>query len=316
MDSLYENPLARMYGPFFLVLYILLYVAGFIYILFFAPKKAGRLRDESVPVIPSQPNVYEIAYLRGGETEVMVLVIYSLIKRDYFTLCTDKATSSIALRKAKNHANVNALSMMEKQVCNLLTGDTVVTTFSKYLIKDPDFLKHCESIRKKLESEKTIWGDEERRKFILLKFCVIGGLISLGLYKLLAATAHGHRNVGFLFFIALLGSVILANIKSNTVPTSKGYKILEQFKNIFKPVEGNNLLKQPIYLQQLLLALYGFHLLSSTSYFNFHGHVMVKIPEKKSVSYDSGSSSGSCSSASGCGSSCGGGCGGGCGGCS
>ncbi len=81
MDGLRHNPIADMYGPYFLLFYgtvITMVVAGC--------WLALRSTDPSSlppPPIPVQPDPYEIAYLRGGPNEVTRLAIFSLLQRGY-----------------------------------------------------------------------------------------------------------------------------------------------------------------------------------------------------------------------------------------
>lgn len=80
MEILLDNPLANMYGPYFLVLYIFI---TFITVTSFA---FIRLRIDKtnllpVPPVPSVLDPYEIAYLRGGLNEMARTAIFSLTQK-------------------------------------------------------------------------------------------------------------------------------------------------------------------------------------------------------------------------------------------
>jgi uncharacterized protein (TIGR04222 family) len=93
MDYFFENPLARMYGPFFLAFYALV---TFLVICFLRYKSGRLINTEEAtgdPQIPLQPDPFEIAYLKGGEKQVLLLTVYSLIHRGYLSVLTnDKKT--------------------------------------------------------------------------------------------------------------------------------------------------------------------------------------------------------------------------------
>src|SRR5262245_38132446 len=82
MDWLLDNPVANMYGPKFLLLYV-----GLAVFTILACRLAIRGSDptKNLPPlpVPSNPDPYEIAYLRGGENEVTRLIIFNLIQRKY-----------------------------------------------------------------------------------------------------------------------------------------------------------------------------------------------------------------------------------------
>src|SRR5687767_12547872 len=82
MEWLAHNPIADMRGPDFLRLY-----AAVIVFTLLGCAWLFRLRDPtrlmSAPSVPPELDPYEVAYLRGGENEVIRLVILDLIQRGY-----------------------------------------------------------------------------------------------------------------------------------------------------------------------------------------------------------------------------------------
>ncbi len=94
MDILIHNPIAHMYGPHFLVLYasVIAITLGWCAII---------LRDVTVnlpaPLVPTQPDPYEIAYLRGGATQVLHLISFDLIQRGYLKVDGNLVTVGWAL---------------------------------------------------------------------------------------------------------------------------------------------------------------------------------------------------------------------------
>ncbi|CAN5756576.1 hypothetical protein BH20ACI4_BH20ACI4_23560 [soil metagenome] len=80
MNILLDNPLAAMYGPYFLVFY-----AFFIFFVLIGLSIVKNLSDQTTklntPPIPSTIDPYEIAFLRGGTNEVARSVIFSLMRK-------------------------------------------------------------------------------------------------------------------------------------------------------------------------------------------------------------------------------------------
>jgi uncharacterized protein (TIGR04222 family) len=310
MDVIFENPLARMYGPMFLFLYVMLFVGAFLYIWFVLPIKLSESKEEQNPKIPDNPDPYEIIVISQTENDLIALVIFNLVRRGFFAF---ELRNGMYYIKKKKEDNIHLLNELEKDVYKQLNKDSLLQGFVRDLNRSTTFKGHAEEIRKKLELEGLIWGSMERRDFELYRMLILIGILALGLYKIIAAVHHNHTNIMGIIFFSVIGCVVVMKLKVQNMPTAKGKKFMENLKLAFRPVYGNGLLKQPGYIEQTLLAVYGFALLNHSTYSNFYNHVIGELKPQSSVYFDSGSGGG-CSS-SGCGSSCGGGCGG-CGGCS
>jgi uncharacterized protein (TIGR04222 family) len=324
MDVLFENPLARMYGPAFLQLYFFSYVFAYLFLRFILPLRVGAKYQDTSQAIPDQPDPYKIAYLRRGESEVLILVVFNLMRRKYVSI--GKGRSSLITIKAKR-ADLNALSMLEKDVYHCIKAETVLRNFIKDTVKDSVFTTHCNSIKKELINEFLLWSEKDTKRYKSWTGILTSALVLIGLYKLTAALLHGHANVLGLIVVSIAGSYLISRIQVKVVATTKGLTLLGKLKSAFKPVFGNKLLSQPLYMEQVLLSVHGFMILQHSKYANFYSTVVNELKPKQSINIETNfftggscSSSGggsSCSSGSGCGSSCGGGCGGGgCGGCS
>src|SRR5262249_55099844 len=116
MDWLMNNPIADMYGPKFLLLYITVIIITMI-----ACRKALKKLDTTlnlpIPKIPTEPDPYEIAYLRGAENEVTRVVIFSLLQRGYL-----HATDSLdRIGKEINPPDPRHLTPIESTVFNWFT---------------------------------------------------------------------------------------------------------------------------------------------------------------------------------------------------
>lgn len=316
MVDFFENPLARMYGPHFLILYISLYVLVLVLVWFLLPTIASGTKSIEDPKIPNQPYPDELAYLRGGEKEVALLSIYSLINKNYVRLLSNNDRSRMAIVKRDNDINYGLLDKTEKVIYEFVSieKDIVELIENKLLmneIKDAMY-----EIKQKLVAESILCSEKEKNKFKYLKWFLIVLLIGFGAYKLWAAYAHGHKNVMFIIAIAIIGSSIIDSIHINEILTKKGKTLLESIKHIFGAISGNKLFDQPLYMQQLLISLYGFKLLKESKKEHLYIYLKTNISASPGVYFQQNNSSNGgsgCSGGSGCGG--GGGCGG-CGGCS
>lgn len=308
--SLFDNPLGRMYGPFFLILYALLCLAAILYARYLLPKRMIRNKEEESPKIPDKPDPYEIAYLWQTENELLSLVIFNLVRRGYLTLNRAKTQTTIR----KNEKSTTHLSAMEKDVYMRLEGETSLETFAKDVYRDSYFRTHAESLDKSLKEQGLLWTVFDADDFRIRKMKIVVFLIAVALYKIAAALSQGHSNIGFLIIMVIFTAIILMKIQVNKMPSAKGYKLLEQMKQAFRPLHGGQLLKQAPYTEQLLLGIYGFGLLAASDYSDFYTTAVsgLKVqPEIEFIGDSSGCSGSGCSGGGGCGGGCGG-----CGGCS
>lgn len=308
--NLFENPLGRMYGPFFLMLYALICLGAILYVRYLLPKRIIRKEDEDRPKIPSRPDPYEIAYLRKGENELLSMVIFNLVRRGYLSL-KKEPTQTLVI---KNKADSMLLTAMEKDIYERLESEASLETFAKEVYRDSYFRTHTESMDISLKEQGLLWSVFESEDFRIGKMKVIVVLIAVTLYKIAAALSHGHSNIVLLIIMTIIASAILMRMQVNKMPSAKGYRLLQQMKQAFKPMHGDQLLKQPPYMEQLMLGIYGFGLLAGSEYTGFYDAAVSGLNRQAAVQFEGGSSGCSGGGCSGGGGGCGGGCGG-CGGC-
>ena len=96
MNGLLNNPVAAMYSEYLLLFYAMAIVAV-ILASYRSARAADRTRQMEPPAIPARPDPYELAYLRGGETEVTRIAIKSLIERGLLRVVESRDWSSTAL---------------------------------------------------------------------------------------------------------------------------------------------------------------------------------------------------------------------------
>lgn len=334
MIYFFENPIARMYGPLFLLLYI---ATGIFIIRLIRSKSARLINTEEVAdnvSIPLQPDPYEIAYLKGGEKQVLLLSIYSLISRGYLNVLTNNEKTDVRIGQKEKVPATAALNEQEKMVFKSTTKKEMrIANFLNEVFTEK-FTECCEPLRKKLEQDNLFVSEAAEKQFRQMKSLGAGVMIFFGIYKIIAAVKHDHDNIFFLLVLTILAPVFISNVKKVKLARRDNY--LDALKTAFNVTSGSDFDLQPFYMKQLQLAIFGVEVLknSKLNYLSNYYKNNVDYPNKywKNPDLDENDNwispvfnignfpTGSCSSSSGCGSgcgsSCGGGCGGGCGGCS
>lgn len=317
MEILLDNPLAKMYGPYFLVLYSFV---TFITIAVFALirvwiDRTGRM---PVPPIPSVIDPYEVAYLRGGLNEMARTAIFSLTQK--------------GLLEAKMTGKKGTLMRMrpETRVSTTTVEDAALSWFST--VRQPAEVftgltsviePFAEEYRWRLGRQQLITDTEIKAQLSTWKWLAILGILALGLYKGGVAVVNGHFNVIGLIVIAIVGTVIIALIGRLPWLTSLGKTYLARLQNVFEGLRIQQVREQAVAqhggiggIDPLLLGvgIFGSTVLVGTAY-GAHDEMFMRQHQNAGSACGSGGSS--CSSGSSCGSSgCSSGCGGGCGGCS
>jgi uncharacterized protein (TIGR04222 family) len=301
MDFLTDNFIANMYGPTFLLFYgsiivILLIVCSRSNIFFDKTDQEPELK------VPSEPDPYFVAFLRGGEVEVLKIVLYSLIAKGYLIVSTAKTS----VKPKKNHPPVENLIPLEKDVFNYVNSTTIISLANNERLL-LDVAGRCNELVNSKNHKELIFENTYKEKSDQIRFACSAFIVLLGGYKLLVALSKGHSNVLFLIMFCIVGIILISKFVPIPRLTKKGEKFLENLKIAFqsKHDKGGNG-HTPYYLL-LLAGIFGFSILSAQGYSYIDSNI-----RKYSNWNSSGCGSGCGSGGGSCG---GGGCGGGCGGC-
>lgn len=288
-----------MRGPEFLVFYA---ITCILYLLLYRYLIAQKESNWPMPKL-NIPDPYEIAYLRGGESETLRVATLSLIDRGLLEISErDCATKN---REAVNYARRH----VEKAI------------LTKFLIADPVYKIYtdeksslaCFEYRKDLEKLKLLTSDEvysSRRAMFYLGVFIILGLAGT---KIFIALQRGRHNIVFLIMLAtvFLGFCIAIYRKRRT---ALGDRAISDFQTLFKGLKDRSYTITAggkTNEAALLACIFGVQALPVGNF----PYIEKIFPKAKTNSSCATSSCGSSCSSS-CGSSCGGGgCGGGCGGC-
>ncbi|HEX8288203.1 MAG TPA: TIGR04222 domain-containing membrane protein [Pyrinomonadaceae bacterium] len=327
MDILFDNPLASMYGPYFLVFYGFVIFFTLIF-LAFVKTRIDKTSALPLPPIPAQIDPYEIAYLRGGINEVARSIVFSLMQKGHIELTTEGKTTQI--RRLNNQTN-GSLSEIERQSL-VWFGQTREI---KEVFETNGLISYLESYgltyHSRLERAQLLFNDNLRNSFAPWKRAALVIILGLGAYKLLAALAYGSFNIILLVIFAVAGASIVASVSKLPRVTNLGRAYLERLQLAFENLKYQSQAAyipngqqrgtvQPTFggADPLLLSVgvFGTGILAGTVFDNYNQAFQRAQQQTAASSCGSGCGSSCSSGSSGDGGSCGGGCGGCGGGCS
>lgn len=230
MEWLTHNALADMYGPQFLLLY-----AAVIAVTTVACRVASRRSDwtgSSGPgTVPLSPDPYEIAYLRGGENELIRSVVFSLIQRGYLRINGDSKGARI--ERTSETPERRALSPLERRAYEWFS-----TPRAARELFTPG------GLRGRVEAFGATYGQRLGREHLLtppdvraaaLRIWCAGAAViaALGGYKLFAALESGRYNVAFLIIMGAAALIILGVVCRPPRVSRKGRAYLERLQLAF-----------------------------------------------------------------------------------
>jgi uncharacterized protein (TIGR04222 family) len=313
MNILIDNPISHMYGPDFLVLYgitILITLTGCKFVL------QGNILSSASTEIPSQPDSYEIAYLRDGAIGVAKLVCLDLRQKGLIHVKDNY------LERSPDTCDLSSLKPLEQKVFDWLKYPRNLSNFKyDYSLKHA-IAKHCQGYQQSLEAAGHFNSEAKIYMVAGISELII---LSLGSYKLMVAISQGHYNVLYLIIMAIAATIWLAYLITPRTSrlTATGKLYLNDLQETFSGLESklNVPPTEPDDNSSLIVAIFDLEKIRGSEH--YQDLVNFFIPQftytRRSSSYSSSScssfscSSSSCSSSSCSSSSCGGGCGG-CGG--
>lgn len=327
MDILLDNPIASMYGPYFLILYGFVIFFSII-ALAIAKNQVDKTDRLTLPPVSPQIDPYEIAFLRGGINEVARAVVFSLMKKGFIEIKHDGAAAEII---RINNENFQLLTEIEKIALNWFHSKRKPEEiFASYGLVE-NLESYGKMYQARLEQQQMLVNDDLNLQLKPWKLAVYLLILGLCLYKLLAALAHGSFNVILLIVFGIIGIVIAKSIGKLPRVTKLGKKYIERLQLAFDSLKtqtqaasmlSGNAKTSPqttfsgIDPMLLSVGLFGGGVLAGTAYDNYNQAFRAASTQTSSgscgSSCGSSSSSDSGSSSGDGGSSCGGG---GCGGC-
>jgi uncharacterized protein (TIGR04222 family) len=299
------NPL-DLPGPQFLLFYTFFAAAVVAGLVFW--RRRAELSKSPAKIDLSDP--YLIAYLRGGEREVLRVATVTLIDRGLLV-----RTGSI-IRRAENASPDSVRRPIEQALLMKYARGGEVS----WMFEDDGLSKACEPYGATLRRARLL-PDEYVNQARLVRLVIASFVLSVvGFTKVLIALDAGRSNVGFLI-VLMIASVVVAAAVSFPRLTESGKAMIKDVQSLYTGLLDRSALMKPggAGIDTMMLgAVFGLGALAGPG-FSLASGLFPDQKKRMSGSCAAGDggcgSSSTCSSGSSCGSSCGGGCGGGCGGC-
>jgi uncharacterized protein (TIGR04222 family) len=334
MQWLFENPLANMPGPAFLGLFGALLV-GAVVILRIMAARIEEGEDSRPLPIPSDIDPYQIAFLRGGDAEVIRTALVDLVEQGRIVRVEKTwmgkilANSQIQWKVADATDTGADLSPIQRTLLQAFT-----------IPRDPESMfqpdirskvhEHTKPLRDWVAQENLEVDPEGRSQMTKLLIVCLVGLGGLGLYKLAAAYMNQRTNVIFLIGMMLFGVIILFACGRHRKLTLRGQRFLRDLQTAFGSIQSLKVAQQNpantpygignASMPLMAMGIFGVTALQGSDYDPIYQSYQKSAATGSgcsSFSYSSCGSSGDSDSGSGsgCGSGSGSGSGSGCGGC-
>ena len=280
-------------GPEFLFFYFILSVAVIVTLVVLRRVAES---DDAPQIDLSDP--YLIAYLRGGDNELLRVALVSLIDRGLLVV------NGTQIKRADNAQPSSVRRAVEKLLIEKYATPSEATS----IFDDPELKAACEPYQETLKRNRLLPDDslsQARLTRFVVAFLVLAGL---GGIKVLLALERGRTNVFFLVFLTLFALVVAGKVSFPRL-TAKGTALLADVQTLYAGLKDRATFIRPggaTIEPMMLAATFGVGALAGD------GFAYTKTLFPRAQSSDTSSSCGSSCGSSG-GSSCGGGCGG-CGG--
>ena len=311
MNWLIHNPIADLSGPAFLALYVLV-----IALAAWAARRAIRSNDATTlldpPEIPLAPDPYEVAYLRGGPSELTRLILFDLMRRGFLkprALAGKRNAKALpsTIERDPDHPDPAQLSALERTAFEAFTKPRDVAELFRPRTLAYRIRRGTEPLERRLQEEQLLSPPSRYGVMVRARLLAAAQILSLGGYKVAVAFATGRRHdVDPLPMISFFGVGAVCSVSQMPRLTRLGRAHLDRLRTAFrglktpKPATASAA-PDPILL--LTPALFGVAALAGTPY----AYVSPMFPGSKAQI--PGGSCGECGG--GCGvNSCGGGCGG------
>lgn len=199
---------------------------------------ADKTGSENTPQVPTSPDPYEIAYLRGGPEEILRLVLFDLANRGYATLTTEESVfnKTYWLMPNEQAPPTSYLTPLERHVLEQL-GEKGARLSD--LLQRPNVIEivqtHCANYEQILSHQELLLQTSARTWIKGIRLVCLGLIAMLGAVKLLIAQ-------DMLLFVAIITAITLAaGILGSRIKwrTDKGERYLETLKETFATLKQN-----------------------------------------------------------------------------
>lgn len=235
MSWFFDNPLASMYGPAFLVLFWVIVILCVVALRW----RIHRMDDSRglQPLqVPEPVDPYAVAYLRGGNAEVVRTAIVELFHRGDLTMATkQKGTKTVetgefvmADRSTARDSESPRLQVVQR---HFAAPAKPASIFASPAMQEMSSLNRATS--EWIERERLVHDEDDARAVRRLVAAFAIGIVSLGLYKVFAAIDHGRMNFGFLIVSLFISIPIVLAAGIHSRLTQRGRRFLKDLQLSF-----------------------------------------------------------------------------------
>lgn len=199
---------------------------------------AWRVRhDVTLPLaplaVPPLPDPYEVAYLRGGEQEIMRLVVFDLLQRGYLEfrdIPTSAQKTETHIAASACYPGVATLTLLEREVFATFASPLTLRDLTKSSLPMRVGL-HCASYRMRLHQEQLLLSDEAKQRIRRCVWISADILIGFTLGLLPLAFRYGVTPA----FLLMSGLGLAALIASGSAPrlSHRGRVYLDRLHSLY-----------------------------------------------------------------------------------
>jgi len=222
-----------MSGPEFLLFYAALLLVTFVGLRWF-----NRWRDpragEALPPVPSPADPYELAWLRGGATEVIRLAVYDLMQSGHLESTRDASTRGPAHLLATPRSEPSGLAPLARVVLRACaTPQKPADLMRGTLAEGVDVA--CSHWRLAHEEAGLLQSASQRTNGWLAVIFSLMVLVGITLMRIDYAYAHGHSNVWFLIALTGVAVMIAWSNRPSRRLTVRGVSYLQRLRSALAP---------------------------------------------------------------------------------
>jgi len=235
MEWLWQNPIADMRGPAFLLFYACVSAATIAVCALVARRLdwTGRMPP---PHVPPAPDPYEIAYLRGGENEVARTAVFALMRSGHLRV-TEQGKKSL-IERTGPPAPAASLGRLERHAYGWFDHPRESAEVFKRGGLAEKVGRHCAEYEQKLRGEKLLTPPEVGERARLVRLLGLAVIAGLGAYKLAVALSRGRTNVIFLILLGAVALIVLFKVCRSPRLSRRGRAHLERLRTAFDRLKG------------------------------------------------------------------------------
>jgi uncharacterized protein (TIGR04222 family) len=243
MGWVFDNPLANMYGPAFLVLFGLL-IATVVIALRWMVVRADRSLELEPLKISKEVDPFQIAFLRGGDSEVIRTAVVDLVERgEIVQVAKESGWASFLGAKSERwvaSGGDKGRSRPDTRIHQIALEHFQIPQSAESVFSDENksrIHRETESWQQWMEQEKLIFDRERLARVSSIATALSVGLIAFGVYKLFVAILNERYNIGFLVvLLAFCPIVILLSITTRRL-SKRGQTYLRDLQTAYRPLQ-------------------------------------------------------------------------------